>query len=197
MDMGILDSLGSVVREADLRLACELHGWSQGVCAGAIVALTWIGSGWSALALLPLARHRRTREFARRLLGALAAQAVLVWAIKGGTARVRPWIALGWPAPLWAPHDGSFPSGHSAGSFCVAAFLLVWPPASDAARGIAKRIPGITAAAIAALLAVSRVAAGAHFPSDVVAGAIVGLLVGALAARRRAFGVEARGESRY
>lgn len=79
----------------------------------------------------------------------------------------------------------------------MAAFLLVWPRAGEAAWGFAKRVPGIAAAMVAALVALSRVAAGAHFPSDVVAGAIVGSLIGAVAARPRAFGVEASPESRY
>jgi undecaprenyl-diphosphatase len=195
--MGILDSIGLVVREGDLHALNALHAWSHGVVAQAVVALTWLGSGWSALVLLPMARYPRTRDFARPLIAALVAQAVLVWAIKGLTARVRPWIALGWPAPLWAPHDGSFPSGHSSGSFCVAAFLLAWPSAADAAWVVAKRIPGLAAAVLAVLVALSRVIAGAHFPSDVVVGAAMGSLVGLAAARARAFGVEASPESRY
>ena len=195
--MGILDSAGLVVREGDLHALYALHAWSHGVVAQAVVVLTWVGSGWSALVLLPMARHSRTRDFARGLIAALVAQAVLIWAIKGLTARVRPWIALGWPAPLWAPHDGSFPSGHSSGCFCVAAFLLAWPPARDAAWVVSKRLPGLAAAFLAVLVALSRVVAGAHFPSDVLGGAAVGWLIGLAAARARAFGVEASSESRY
>jgi undecaprenyl-diphosphatase len=195
--MGILDSLGAVVREGDWRVLNALHGSCHGVLAQAVVGLTWLGSGWSALVLLPMARLARTRHLARPLIAALLAQGVIVWAIKGLCARVRPWIAFGWSAPMWAPHDGSFPSGHSSGSFCVAAFLLSWSPARDAAWVVGKRIPGIAAAVLAALVALSRVVAGAHFPSDVLGGALLGTMVGVAAARVRAFGVEAGSESRY
>jgi undecaprenyl-diphosphatase len=49
----------------------------------------------------------------------------------------------------------------------------------------------MVAGGLAVLIAVSRVYLGAHFPSDVLAGAILGALVGALAG-----GLYARGRSR-
>ena len=150
--------------------------------ARAMVALTLLGSGWSALALLPLLAWPRSRGFATILALAIGAQATAVWALKIAFGRVRPWIALGLPAPPGAPHDGSFPSGHAAGSFCVAAFLVVVTTSTSPA-GLRARGVGATAVILATLIAVSRVYLGAHFPGDVIAGALLGALVGASGAK--------------
>lgn len=65
----------------------------------------------------------------------------------------------------------SFPSGHSAASCAVATVL-------------AKRFPAFTPLCIAvvAFVMLSRVLRGSHFPTDVVGGAVVGVLSGAIAA---------------
>lgn len=65
----------------------------------------------------------------------------------------------------------SFPSRHAFSAFAIAAS---WFAAS---------VPVVVALlAAACLLAVCRVFGGVHFPRDVVAGAVVGLVTGALAA---------------
>ncbi len=143
-----------------------------------MIAFTIVGSGWSALALLPLIAWPRSRSVASVLALAIATQAVAVWALKIVVGRVRPWIALSLPPPLGAPHDGSFPSGHAAGSFCVAAFLVMVLP-SHSPGGWRGGVLAAAAVALAVLIAVSRVYLGAHFPTDVLAGALLGTLVGA------------------
>ena len=168
--------------DLDLHTFAALYGGPGGPLAPAMVALTLLGGGWAALALLPLVAlpgWPRTRTFAAVLSLAVLAQATLVWAIKLATARVRPWIAMNLPAPIGAPHDFSFPSGLAAGSFCVAAFLVVALPAALPGGSVRVRAAGPAAVAIAAMIAASRVYLGAHFPSDVVAGAILGGAIGA------------------
>src|SRR3954451_22055276 len=61
--------------------------------------------------------------------------------------------------------DPGFPSDHATGAFAIA-FALVLRD---------KRV-GIIALALALLLSVGRVALGVHYPSDVFAGAILGLI---------------------
>jgi undecaprenyl-diphosphatase len=65
----------------------------------------------------------------------------------------------------------SFPSNHSVNMFCAAVFLSSFFPRF--------RIPLFT---MAGLVAYSRIYNGVHYPSDVVAGMILGSIVGLLAA---------------
>ncbi|MFI6103279.1 phosphatase PAP2 family protein [Streptomyces sp. NPDC051310] len=70
------------------------------------------------------------------------------------------------------PDSSSFPSGHTAAAvgFTVAA-AGAWPWAAA------------VCAVPAALVAVERVHSGAHYPSDVAAGAVIGLATGLLVRR--------------
>ncbi len=62
----------------------------------------------------------------------------------------------------------SFPSGHTSASFAVAMVLSrLCPKAAWAAMGVGVAV------------ALSRVLRGSHFPTDVAAGAVIGVLVGA------------------
>jgi len=174
-------SLAALGRAGDHRALLAVYGGAHGAWAWPMIALTILGGGWSALLLVPMVWHPRTRRFAGALASAIVAQAVLVWAAKRAVGRVRPWISLGLPAPLGAPHDGSFPSGHAAGSFCVAAFLALALPAAWPGAPARARLVAGGAFVLAALVALSRVYLGAHFPSDVLCGALLGALIGALA----------------
>jgi undecaprenyl-diphosphatase len=64
----------------------------------------------------------------------------------------------------------SFPSGHATASFAVATVM-------------AKRFPvvGPLCLGVAVFVALSRVLRGAHFPTDVVGGAVLGVLSGSIA----------------
>jgi undecaprenyl-diphosphatase len=190
----------------DLRTLFFVYGGMHGRWAPAMIAFTVLGAGWAAVALVPLLWHVRTRSFGLVLGLAIGLQAILVGSIKAAVGRVRPWIALGLPAPIGEPRDGSFPSGHAAASFCVAVFLvlalrssprrsseLTTPPSAGvpsdvpspavwSSSAVVYRIGAVVALCIAALIALSRVYLGAHFPSDVLGGALLGALVGALGA---------------
>lgn len=84
-------------------------------------------------------------------------------------------LALPRPAGVLAEEDltvighrlrkSAFPSGHTASAFAFAGILLLL---------YGRRI-GALALALAALVGVSRVAVGAHWPLDVLAGAAIGL----------------------
>ncbi len=166
----------------DTRAFLALYGGSRGAWGPEMTALTLLGGGWAVLALLPLLGWVRTRRFTSALLIAVLTQASIVWLLKIVFGRVRPWLAFGLPAPLGAPHDGSFPSGHTAGSFCVAAFVVASTPRWSRFAVGHSRLLSILLILLAALVAWSRVYLGAHFPGDVLAGGLIGAVIGAHAA---------------
>jgi undecaprenyl-diphosphatase len=115
--------------------------------------------------------------FAAALGLTMLAIAIGVSAIAGGTAaqivkrlfgRQRPNARIeGFVSIAGNPDKFSFPSGHSATAFSVAAALFDHP---TGAGGFA--FPS------AILIAVSRVYLGAHYPLDVAAGAVLGTVIG-------------------
>lgn len=121
------------------------------------------------LAVLFLARGKWTSENARHgVIAALlsAGLALLVaHVITGIWDRPRPYIAHPAQAHLFiAPSgDPSFPSDHATAAFAIAVSLL-----------LRSRRVGYLALGMAVLLAVARVAVGVHYPSDVLAGALIG-----------------------
>ncbi len=149
-----------------------------------MVGLTIVGSGWTMLPLLGLVALPRTRRFAAWLIGALLVTALAVVALKAGFGRVRPCGCVPGVACLFghAPTDPSFPSGHAAGAFTLAAFVIArWR--GYTAHPVAWRVLGtIGLVAAAAGIALSRVYLGVHFPGDVAAGAAVGTTIGTLVA---------------
>lgn len=70
---------------------------------------------------------------------------------------------------LVAATNYSFPSGHSANAFALAMTLYFYD----------KRI-GIPALIFAAIIGISRIFVGAHWPSDVIVGAALGIGAGYL-----------------
>lgn len=160
-----------------------LHGRATGSALWAVmVAFTIIGSGWSMVALVPLIAARRTRWPSVALLATLLANAFVVFALKHVVGRVRPCNVPGGTVAMWgAPTDFSFPSGHSAGSFACAAFVVSVVVRSGA-RG-RSRFAAFMLFPAAALVALSRVYLGVHYPSDVIGAAVVGSAVGVAGAR--------------
>lgn len=133
--------------------AVEEMAESSKLWCGAATAMAWLG-GW------------RGRKAAAAGLGALVvAQLVSNGVCKQLADRPRP-------PKEWFPHDeaddrpdsSSFPSGHTAAAVAfTAAVAPTWP-----AAGAACAVP-------AAMVALERVQSGAHYPSDVAAGAVIGL----------------------
>ena len=88
-------------------------------------------------------------------------------AIKVPVDRPRPFITEPQPAPLFIGVRGdSFPSAHAATSFAAAVLLTSLFP---------RRWPVFFGLAVA--MAYSRVYVGVHYPGDVLAGALLGVLV--------------------
>jgi undecaprenyl-diphosphatase len=79
---------------------------------------------------------------------------------------------LRWNGPRWSAKYHSFPSGHTAASTAFFGVLI-----------FANRRAGLALLPIPLLIAASRIYVAAHYLSDVVGAAIIGLLCAWLCAR--------------
>jgi undecaprenyl-diphosphatase len=82
------------------------------------------------------------------------------------------------PEPLFEyalPNSYSFPSGHALGAICFFG-ILAWTLAANAETARAKGAIYAAAAMLVLSIGLSRIYLGVHFPSDVVAGYLVGLV---------------------
>lgn len=105
-----------------------------------------------------------------RLAVAFAIELTGYVTIKKLACRPRPFITLPEVVRLIAPPDEfSFPSGHTAGAF-VALVVI----------GNSLGVLAVPLALLACLVGLSRVYLGVHYPSDVVAGALLGSIAGAV-----------------
>lgn len=99
---------------------------------------------------------------------------VVNFTIKPLVARARPWLVIENFVNLVPERDpNSFPSGHTNAAFAFAIAVC--------AAG-SKRWMKIAAVCAAAVMGLSRLYVGVHFPSDVLVGAVVGSLCGLLGA---------------
>lgn len=110
----------------------------------------------------------KTRPVGGCILVSLAIGAVLGNVLlKNMAARQRPcWIDPSVPLLVRNPRDFSFPSGHTLASFegavCIFLFNKKW---------------GLPAVMLAMLIAFSRMYLFVHFPTDVLAGAVMGTVI--------------------
>ena len=116
---------------------------------------------------------RTTRRGA--LIACVATPAALLAAAALGALvdRARPFVAHP-DVHRFITHaaDSGFPSDHAAASFAIATSVVLF----------ARRM-GVVLLIAATLLAVSRVAVGVHYPTDVLAGAAIGVLAALAAAQ--------------
>ena len=126
-----------------------------------------LGLLWIALGLALLIPKRTRRGGFDMLIWLAVAYIVNDLIIKELVARTRPYDAIESLNILVSPLSSySFPSGHANSSFAAALALTL----AFGRKGAWAYIP-------AALIAFSRCYVGVHYPSDVLAGMLVGTLV--------------------
>lgn len=126
---------------------------------------------WAAAAVMAAAGGRKGRRAAATGIAAM----VVAELFSNGV--VKQVVERRRPPKQWIPHEdvegrpdnSSFPSGHTAATVAfTAATFRTWPWV-----GVGCTVP-------TAMVAVQRVHSGAHYPSDVVAGAIIGMTAATL-----------------
>ena len=140
-------------------------------------AVTALGNGgifWIASGLV-FTMYKRTRTLGICILTALVLEVISCNVIlKPLIARPRPFSYD--PTRMLlipAPEDYSFPSGHTAVSFAAA----------SAAWFMKNRKLGAAFGVTACLIAFSRLYLYVHYPTDIFAGAVIGILCGAAASK--------------
>lgn len=136
-----------------------------------MVIFTWLGNaGLIWLVLIAYLRfYKKDKQTALTALLALLLTAVIGnLVIKHLVMRARPFEAYPYVSLLIkAPQDYSFPSGHAATSFAVAWVL---------AHGQPKWAPVVLI--VAGMIAFSRLFLFVHYPTDVLAGMVIGVAAG-------------------
>lgn len=136
--------------------------------------ITYLGSlgiVWIVLALALMAMKSQRAVGIQVALALIFSLLLCNGVVKPLVDRIRPYeLAQLTELLVIPPIDASFPSGHSSAAFAVATVLLRsrhplrWP-----------------ALILAALIALSRLYLYMHFPTDVIAGILLGILCGTLA----------------
>lgn len=157
----------TIVRSAvDFTASHPAFGWAVFVSAEVLIFLLWLLVYVLWRRPEPLSRHHGNKKAAllvvMSVLSALAVKAIINFAI----GRERPFMAHPDLEALPLAVSGtSFPSGHTLMAFAIAGSL--W---------FSRVRPWAVWAMVAAcLIALARVFAGVHYPTDIVAGAAVGL----------------------
>jgi undecaprenyl-diphosphatase len=106
-------------------------------------------------------------------LGASALALLLNQLVADVWDRARPFAAHP-GAHVWGPrsHDASFPSDHAGAAFAIAFAVFLY-----------DRVVGSIFLAAATVIGVGRVFIGVHYPGDVLAGAVVGLVAAVVVVR--------------
>lgn len=136
-----------------------------------VVRFTKIGNMgivWIAIAIILLIPKKTRRAGVLAIVSLICSLCLVNFFLKGYVDRVRPAEVVSGLSCLVTVSDPSFPSGHAAAGFAAATAIY---------KSTRKWI-GIPCVTLAVLLSLSRLYVGAHYPTDVICGAVIGILIG-------------------
>lgn len=161
----------SAIHQIDLRLLARIFRQGERRAVRPLArAISRSGDGYLHVllpALLWLAQVEQWLAFVQLLGLALLVERCLYWSLKNSLRRPRPQASVpGFRSLVTAADQFSFPSGHSSAAFLLATCVaVIWGG------------PLLVLYAWAAMVALSRVLLGVHFPGDTVAGALMGTTI--------------------
>lgn len=162
----------SKLNEAELVLLDGLQDLLQNRVFDVLMPLiTFFGDAgwiWIAIGVLLLCFRKHRRAGVTMLVGLLCSLLIGNLFLKLSVARERPcWINEAVTLLIETPTDYSFPSGHTLASFIGATVLWLY-----------NKRWGYIAFPCAALIAFSRLYLYVHYPTDVLAGILLGIAIG-------------------
>jgi undecaprenyl-diphosphatase len=142
--------------------------WSSPVLDQVIPWVTYLGSHVAVILFIILSRIlAKQRKVLYRLVLLYGIQSVFIYGPKYLTQRERPLLFLEMASRLSKGPgeilDPSFPSGHAVYAFMMATLLSTW-----------FRRYRVVFFILAGLIAWTRIYLGLHYPTDVIAGALLG-----------------------
>ena len=140
---------------------------------------TQVGNMVTAFLLAGLFFVLNTRRLAVEIILGTLTLWLLVETIKVLTNRARPFLDLDQTRVIgWRERGRSFPSGHTAQTFFLMAVLSTTPLSHRFQLGMGGTV---ALYAVAVLVGFTRMYVGAHYPRDVIGGAVLGSVWGILA----------------
>ena len=156
--------------QADGQLLLAIQTLHQPWLDPIVAFYTKLGDGgllWIALSLAMLLYKPTRRAGVLSLMAMVLGLLVTNVTIKPLVERARPWLVLPLTPLVTEKDPNSVPSGHTCAAFAAA---MAW------ARTLPQRRDRVIGVALAVLMGLSRLYVGVHFPTDVLAGAVIGTL---------------------
>lgn len=159
------------IQRADVRAGDALRRFGTPPMDRAVSVTTDLGSVYAVCGIAATLAATGRRRTAADVLGLGGVAWVVAQGSKTRVKRQRPYEADGVRRLIRPPTGSSFPSGHAAVGVAVMALL------AERARGPISRT---ALGALAGYVPLSRVYVGVHYPTDVIGGAGLGLLLASL-----------------
>lgn len=171
----------NMITQIDFYILNAIQNMRNGFLDFIMPCITYLGSGgmiWIAVSIMLMLFRKKRKTGIAIIISLILGLILSTIILKGLVGRERPFNTAGAilneaSLLIGAPSGRfSFPSGHSVSSFSAAAVLLFY-----------DRKLGLPALILAALIAFSRLYLYVHFPSDVLGGAMLGIVFAAVSIR--------------